>query len=272
LSARILIVEDNPTNMELMVYLLQAFGYVTLTAINGKDGLNVILAELPDLIICDIELPGINGYEIARQLKNDAMLHTIPLVAVTAFAMVGDRDRVLAAGFNGYIAKPIEPEVFVAQVEAYLPADRLAPSRMPPEQSREPAVQKRELRATVLVVDNFPPNLQLIQSLLEPFGYKVIRAFSVDEALIMVGELMPDLIISDLHFPGKNGYDFIKAVKANPLLAGIPFIFLSATARNEVDMEHGRRLGAARFLLRPIESDVLLAEIEGCLQLGRKNA
>lgn len=129
MSARILIIEDNPTNMELMVYLLQAFGYTTLTASSGAAGLNSASQEMPDLIICDIELPDMTGYDIARQLKQDTGLRAIPLVAVTAFAMVGDRDRVLSAGFNGYLAKPIEPEVFVGQVEAFLPADRLAGRR-----------------------------------------------------------------------------------------------------------------------------------------------
>jgi CheY-like chemotaxis protein len=124
MPARILIIEDNPTNMELMVYLLQAFGYIPLTAASGAEGLNAA-QDLPDLIICDIELPDMTGYDIAGKLKQDERLNAIPLVAVTAFAMVGDRDRVLAAGFNGYIAKPIEPEVFVTQVEAFLPADRL---------------------------------------------------------------------------------------------------------------------------------------------------
>ena len=77
--------------------------------------------EHPDLIICDVQLPDIDGFEVARRLKRDPELRPIPLVAVTALAMVGDRDRVLAAGFDGYLAKPIDPEMFARQIEDFLP-------------------------------------------------------------------------------------------------------------------------------------------------------
>ena len=116
---RILVIEDNPQNLELMTYLLQAFGYITLTAGDGAEGIETVRREMLDLIICDVHLPKVNGYEVARELKRDPMLRRIPLVAVTALAMVGDRDKVLAAGFDGYIDKPIAPELFVKQVEAF---------------------------------------------------------------------------------------------------------------------------------------------------------
>src|SRR5882762_7078629 len=126
MSARILIIEDNPTNLDLMTYLLNAFGYTTLTAQDGEEGLETARQEVPDLIICDIQLPTMDGREVARRLKRDPQLHRIPLLAVTALAMVGDRARLLAAGFDGYIAKPLSPETFVQEVEKFLagPQDR----------------------------------------------------------------------------------------------------------------------------------------------------
>ena len=90
------------------------------SATDGEAGLVAAFSDEFDLIICDIQLPVLDGYEIARRLKADQAKRTIPLVAVTALAMVGDRDKVLAAGFDGYIAKPIDPEIFVRQVEAFL--------------------------------------------------------------------------------------------------------------------------------------------------------
>lgn len=121
--ARILIIEDNPTNLQLMVYLLQAFGHTPLAAPDGETGL-LRAAEWPDLILCDVQLPGIDGFEVARRLKSDPALHAIPLVAVTALAMVGDRDRVLGAGFDGYLTKPIEPETFIRLLAPYLDPPR----------------------------------------------------------------------------------------------------------------------------------------------------
>src|SRR5262249_20198003 len=128
MPARILIIEDNPTNLDLMTYLLGAFQYTPLTAQDGEEGIEVARQEVPDLIICDVQLPKMDGYEVARWLKHHPQLHKVPLVAVTALAMVGDRDKLLAAGFDGYIAKPITPETFVQEVEYFLQSQRFLTS------------------------------------------------------------------------------------------------------------------------------------------------
>jgi len=117
---KILIIEDNPENMQLIVYLLHAFGHIPIEAENGKIGLEIAQDELPDLILCDLQMPDMDGYEVIRRLKLDPKLAAVPVVAVTAYAMVGDRDKVLATGFNGYIPKPINPETFVKEIEKYL--------------------------------------------------------------------------------------------------------------------------------------------------------
>jgi CheY-like chemotaxis protein len=121
--ARILIIEDNPENMQLMIYLLTAFGHTVSETTLGEKGLMIAKAEAPDLILCDLHIPGMDGYEVAKRLKLDPKLATIPLVAVTAYAMVGDREKVLAAGFNGYIPKPINPEMFVGEIEMFLSSE-----------------------------------------------------------------------------------------------------------------------------------------------------
>jgi len=118
--ARILIIEDNPANMELMVYLLGAFGHTTIEAQDGEKGLEILSQEIPDLILCDIQMPGIDGYELLHRLKLNPKLVAVPVVAVTAYAMVGDRDKVLNMGFNGYIPKPINPETFVKDIEKFI--------------------------------------------------------------------------------------------------------------------------------------------------------
>lgn len=118
--ARILIIEDNPANMLLMVYLLKAFGHEPQESSSGVMGLQLAKSVKPQIILCDLQLPGMDGYEMARRLKADADLKPIPLIAVTAYAMVGDREKALASGFDGYIAKPINPETFVSEVETYL--------------------------------------------------------------------------------------------------------------------------------------------------------
>jgi two-component system cell cycle response regulator len=123
-AARVLLVEDNPANLALMQYLLQASGHTILTATDGREGVLVAQRESPDVILMDLQMPIMNGYEAARQVKEAPTLRGVPIIAVTAFAMVGDRDKILARGFDGYIAKPITPERFVSEVEGFIAAAR----------------------------------------------------------------------------------------------------------------------------------------------------
>lgn len=120
MAARVLLIEDNRPSLELMSYLLQAFGHTPLEASNGIEGLEAMRRERPDLVLCDIDLPRLDGYSLAARAKADPEIRDIPLVAVTALAMVGDRDRSARAGFDGYLPKPIEPETFVREIERFL--------------------------------------------------------------------------------------------------------------------------------------------------------
>jgi|SRR5882672_83070 two-component system cell cycle response regulator DivK len=131
MAARILVIEDNQANLELAEYLLKASGYTTLAARDGAEGVRTARNAHPDLIICDLQMPVMDGYEVVRQLKKDLLLRQIPIVAVTAFSMPGDRNNVLAQGFDGYVSKPIEPETFVRTVEGFLPPGLRA--RQPPD-------------------------------------------------------------------------------------------------------------------------------------------
>jgi two-component system cell cycle response regulator len=269
--ARILIIEDNPTNLELMSYLLTAFGHTILAAYDGEAGLATALRERPDMIVCDVQLPRLDGYEVARRLKHSAELRAIPLVAVTALAMVGDRERIMATGFDGYIAKPLVPTSFVDQVEAFLSAD-LRSASLPPAAPATASLPPKADRATILVVDNSYVNVDLARSTLEPFGYRVVGARDVQAGLALARESPPDLILSDLHMPGEDGYAFIQAIKGDAQLRAIPFVFISSTVWQNQDRLTGLSLGAARFIIRPIEPRLLLAEVEACLRDAGKVA
>jgi len=114
-----------------MVYLLTAFGHEALEAHDGAEGVERASRERPDLILLDIHMPRMDGYEAARQLRGKPECEGIPIVAVTALAMVGDREKILASGFSGYIAKPLDPETFASQVQEYLGAPHHASTRPP---------------------------------------------------------------------------------------------------------------------------------------------
>lgn len=117
---KILIVEDNQDSRELVVKVLKNKGYQTIEAADGEEALEKASAEKPDLILLDISIPKIDGYEVAKRLKSDEELKDIPIVALTAHAMKGDREKVIVAGFEGYISKPINVRELPDQVRSYL--------------------------------------------------------------------------------------------------------------------------------------------------------
>ena len=116
----VLIIEDNRANMTLATFLLESAGHKVLSATDAEAGLALARAELPDLILVDIQLPGMDGLEATTLLKQDAATRAIPVIALTALAMKGDEERILAAGCDGYIAKPIRYQEFLAAVSGQL--------------------------------------------------------------------------------------------------------------------------------------------------------
>lgn len=121
MKSKILLIEDNEQNRYLATFLLEQRGYEVISAETGPLGIDLAGKIVPDLILLDIQLPGMDGYAVARALKSDPRLDHIPIVAVTSYAMVGDKESVLAAGAEGYIEKPIDPETFVSRIEQFLP-------------------------------------------------------------------------------------------------------------------------------------------------------
>ncbi len=120
MAKTVLIVEDNDLNMKLFNDLLQANGYATLQTKDGREVLGIARRDRPDLILMDIQLPEISGLEITRMLKDDADLKSIPVVAVTAFAMKGDEEKIREGGCEGYIAKPISVATFLQTIAKFL--------------------------------------------------------------------------------------------------------------------------------------------------------
>lgn len=118
--AKILIIEDNATNMTLAVFLLQFGGYTVLSATDAEAGLTLARDERPDLILMDIQLPGMDGLQATALLKRDEATRAIPVIALTALAMKGDEERIRAAGCDGYIAKPMRHQEFLATIATHL--------------------------------------------------------------------------------------------------------------------------------------------------------
>ena len=117
---RILVVEDNETNMYLIRFILGKSGHQVIEAITGEEGVELALKEKPDLVIMDIQLPGIDGLETTKRIRETEAIGQTPIVALTSYALTGDREKSLKAGCTGYLEKPINPETFMADIEKYL--------------------------------------------------------------------------------------------------------------------------------------------------------
>jgi two-component system cell cycle response regulator DivK len=117
----VLLVEDNEQNRYLMRFLLEKHGYSVVIACDGMAAIELVKTVMPSLILLDIQLPRLDGYQVARIMRDDKRLQDIPIIAVTSYAMMGDRETALAAGCDAYIEKPINPDTFISEIEAFMP-------------------------------------------------------------------------------------------------------------------------------------------------------
>lgn len=130
MSRTILLIEDNEQNRYLTTFLLEQHGHRVVSAPDGLRGIELARTLGPHLILLDIQLPTMDGYAVAQALRGIESLRDIPIIAVTSYAMVGDREKALASGCNGYIEKPINPDTFVAEIERHIPSN-IPPHRPP---------------------------------------------------------------------------------------------------------------------------------------------
>lgn len=269
MAAKILIIEDNQDNLDLMTYLINHAGYDTIAAQDGETGVDLAIKEVPNLIVCDIQLPKKDGYAIVKQLKSmEPPYDQIPIIAITAYAMVGDRERIIAAGFDDYISKPIEPSIFVSQIERHLDEKLRLPRKKTESQSAEQAdiqsiSKKPRSRGTILIVENTPENHLLYQSLLKSINFSIIAANNCTQALTLLKSgIKPDLILSDLHLPDRDGLSLMQELKMDKTLAKLPFILISSSKPNHKELELAKKIEIEQLILRPIEPKAFLEIIE----------
>lgn len=268
MGATIIVVEDTLDSLHLLTYLLKSHGHAIVAATTGEQGVELARAARPDLVIMDLQLPGIDGFEALSVLRSIPDLDGVPVVAVTSFAMVGDRDRALAAGFDYYMTKPIDPETFPEEINTRLPTQLRGslpvPSGVEPAPSPSPAAagSNGHQGPDILVLDDSLINQTLLRSMLEPHGYRVRSAGTVEEAIIAADDECPDLVLSDVHVGSRMGGDLLSHLRSVPVLTVVPFAFITATTDWQDPVPSDDR---AHIIHRPIDPTALLDEVEALL-------
>jgi two-component system, sensor histidine kinase len=258
--ARILIAEDSPDIRALVELLLSADGHQISSVTDGRAAVETARRTRPDLVLMDLSLPLLSGWEAARQIRLDPATATIPILAVTAHAMHGDRERAIAAGCNGFIAKPINEETFAADISGFLndrPPVRPGPATRYDAPATEPG--------RILVVDDQPDVAEFLREDLSADGHEVVIATTSSAAAALIEDEPFELAIIDVMLGGDSGY----ALTATLTSQSTDYLPVLLVTGGTIDRERGFHSGADDFIGKPIESVELRARARSLIRVGR---
>ena len=238
MSATILVVDDNPTNLKLASDVLEFEGYDILKAVDAEEAQVVLSATLPDLILMDIALPGMDGLTLTRKLKAEERTRGIRIVALTAFAMKGDDQKAFDAGCDGYITKPIDTRKLPDQVAGYL---------------ARASGQSRGSRMKVLVIEDHAADIKLSNLVLSTALHEVAAVEAAEQALTAIKEDRPQLILLDLDMPSVDGLALARKLKAEPDTRDICVVAVTFYPE-QYPKDAALAAGCDAYLLKPIDT------------------
>lgn len=260
----VLVIEDNDLNMKLVRDLLKIDNIKGIEAGEAESG--IILARLhrPDLVLMDIELPGMDGLTAVKKIKSDPDIKDIPVIALTAYAMDDDRKKAESAGCDGYIAKPFDLNSFRMTIKKHLGKSSEIKTAEKKRETRNYAAAGSGKK--ILVVDDDELNLKLLSTQLSLKGYSIYTADNGKAALDIVEKNNPDLILLDIMMPEMDGYEVTSRLKSDPERKNIPIILVTALTGDD-DKRKGLDAGADEFINKPINAPELEARIVSLLKL-----
>jgi DNA-binding response OmpR family regulator len=278
---KILLVEDNEMNQDMLTRRLLRRGYEVVCAMDGQTGVDMAYSEIPDLILMDMSLPIMDGWEASRRLKADDKTRSIPIIALTAHAMVGDRQKSMDAGCDDYDTKPVELARLLSKIETLLASCKLelrSDDRPSIVETKAAVIPQQILSlpnivrsidptaATILIVDDIETNRDMLGRRLERAGYTVILAEGGKQGLKLIEQRSIDLVLLDIMMPDFNGIETLQAIRAKYSMMQLPVIMATAKDRSE-DMVQAFDLGANDYVTKPIDLPMVLARIQSHLRL-----
>ena len=266
--ATILVIEDNKMNMKLVRSLLQVKNFEVLEAEDAEQGISLVEKYRPNLILMDIQLPGMDGLTATRIIKNNPVLNHIPVIALTSHAMRGDDRKAAEAGCDGYITKPIDTRRFIDTILQYLSINENLPDAQEKKEidrGKQPG-DTYQSRYTLLVVDDEIRNIKLINAMLSSEPYNILQADSGEKALEIINNYGIDLVLLDVMMPGLNGFEVTRIIKNNLGTKHIPIILVTALDGSENKLK-AAEVGADEFLTKPVNKIEIIARIKSILQM-----
>lgn len=260
-SGTVLVIEDNPLNMKLTRGLLGLLGCKVLEAEEAEAGLEILRTDQVDLVLLDIQLPGMDGMEACRVIRQGMGRTDLPVIALSALAMEEDLKKALEFGFDDYITKPVSTKKFLEMISGWLSGEgkKSAGMRVPTAASGN--------RRRILVVDDSVPNVKVLKSMLPDDVYEVTEAYNGKQALDAVASSLPDVIFLDIMMPDMDGYEVTRRLKADPETAHVPIVLVTALDGME-DRVQGLNLGAEDVLVKPVNRVEVLARARSMVRLG----
>jgi CheY-like chemotaxis protein len=279
--ARILVVDDESQNLELMEAILQDAGYEVFLAAGGEEALALAHEKRPDIIILDLMMPGLSGFEVCARVKMDPQTGGIPVLFVTALNQIADKERALAVGGDDFLTKPVQYAELLARVEALLKVrhlnrdlDRALAYLQELEMARHaPQVQEGGQGSrppigapVILVVDDEPLVRQMFCDMLQGAGYITHAAENGPQAVDIARKETIDVVLLDIMMPGMSGLDVL--AKLGELTPNSPVIIATASPTSDNAIA-ALRLGAFDFIVKGFKSEVMLSTVARAVERRR---
>jgi two-component system cell cycle response regulator len=273
-KGRILIVDDEPLNVKLLAAKLPADQYETIWAYNGKEALEKVVGQSPDLILLDIMMPGMNGYEVTRRLKNDTKTRDIPVILVTALGGKDNKIMGLEVGADEFLNKPVNTAELVARVKSLLRLKQYQDQLKARTQSQaslmiptggDKSVQETAYLPSILLVEDDDKDARLIQRYLHGQPYRVSLLRDGEETISRAQQGEIDIILLDLLLPGMDGFEVCRRLKEREQTRNIQIVVLTSL-RDLKSKIKGLELGADDFLVKPINMHELRVRINALIK------
>lgn len=247
-ATTILLVDDSTVIHSFVEAALQGSGYTLLHAFDGLQGLEAARAQVPDLVISDIDMPNLDGFGMCRRLRQDPITQAVPILILSARGKGVDVDHSFDVGANDFLSKPVSENEFLSRVEQMLSARRAGEHR----------------REQILVVDDSPTHRAVITQALAQQGFGVTNAADGNDALALLEHAAPDLVITDSEMPQLDGRQLTRELKSRPRFRDVPVVMLTA-ADSPLNRIKSKQAGIAAYLTKPFVPDKLVALVERLL-------